>query len=208
MNIKEFENIRWGKNIQRESFRHFSCLNLIKNGPVLDVGCGDGWLLNALKSKSIICEGVDLSDVAVKKCLSQGLSVTTCNIDGTLPYKDNFFEYVVLLDVLEHNYNPEALLLEAKRVSKKYVIVSVPNFSSFPARIQVMFGKVPENNKLGKGHIFWFNHEALLNVIEKSKLSIIKKVSNTFWPFSKLFPYISRIFPGLFALSFVVLLKK
>jgi len=55
-----------------------------------------------------------------------------------------------MLDILEHLYYPKALLLEASRVADK-VIFSVPNFSSLPARMQTLFGLVPENNTAKKG---------------------------------------------------------
>ena len=53
----------------------------------------------------------------------------------------------MLLDVLEHHFEPSKLLAEAIRVSRKYIVLSVPNFNSLKARLQVLFGKVPLNNK-------------------------------------------------------------
>src|SRR3989344_8655701 len=131
MSTEQFENLRWSSHDSVLGFNHESALGVIDNGSVLDLGCGDGMLLDSLKLRGNRIEGVDISGEAVKKCEVKGHKVELFDFsDGKLPYADNSFDYVVMLDVLEHLYDPDTVLAEAKRVSKRFVILSVPNFSS------------------------------------------------------------------------------
>ncbi len=106
-------------------------INLVK-GPILDVGCHSGTftkkIIDKLKSKEIY--GIDISNQAIalaKKRIPYGhFEVADA---AKLPFKDNFFEAVFCLEVLEHVDNPKKILLEIKRVLKKggYVIFLVPS---------------------------------------------------------------------------------
>jgi len=129
-----------------------------------------------------------------------------------LPFQDGTFDTVVMLDVLEHVYAPEVLLEEAVRVSKKYIIISVPNFNSLPARLQILFGKVPENNRPNKGHVYWFNYDNLTKMIKQHDLHIMDMRVNTVFEnrflLGDLTRFFARVFPSLFTLSFVVKAEK
>jgi len=213
MNVKNFENIKWKNKKQNKTFRHVMALGMIDKGKVLDLGCGDGLFLNTLKKKGFKAMGLDISEEAIRKCRKKGLSAEVFDFGKQkLNFKDNEFDYVVMLDILEHLYNPAFLLKEAKRVSKKYLLVSIPNFNSLPARIQVLCGRVPENNKPNKGHIYWFNYNTLLDLIKKENLKIKEEKFNTFWENKPILGLINKFlakkFPQVFSLSFVLKLKK
>lgn len=213
MDVRHFENTRWEGKRQSAEFRHHAALSLIQDGPVLDIGCGDGLFLSMCKEKGMEAQGVDFSDVAIAHCKERGLKAQQVNIaSGILPFADKKFSTVVALDVLEHVYDPAPLLAEMKRISSQYVIIGVPNFSSLPARLQVLLGKVPENNRPHKGHIYWFNYSVLCALIEKNGLNIVTLRVNV--PCERI-PFIgvlsralANLFPSLFALSFVVLCTK
>lgn len=212
-NVKKFEDSRWTFFRQAVEFRHTAALGLIKEGPVLDIGCGDGLFMSLLRDrKDIKAVGVDISTKAVQACVAQGLQAEVIASADTLPFPDASFEYVVMLDILEHVYDPVVLLAEAQRVSRKYVIVGVPNFSSLPARLQTLFGKVPENNRPNKGHVYWFNHSVLIKMTEAANLGLIDLHVNTFWQsyflVGAMLKFLAKIWPSLFALSFVVKLEK
>ena len=207
MDITEFENKRWHEHEQKAEFRHTAAAELVERGPVLDIGCGDGLLLALLKKKGIAAEGVDISAEAIAKCRAKNLEARVHAFNEPLPFANEAFEYAVLLDVLEHVYDPATLLGEAARVAKK-VVVGVPNFSSLPARMQVFFGNVPENNTPHKGHLYWFNRQALQRVAEEAGLHIVREKNNTFFPLSRFGGWLVRLRPSLFALSFVVVLEK
>lgn len=212
--IKEFENKRWLEGDQVFVFRHAKALEMVEKGQkVLDVGCGDGLFLSALAQKEVLASGVDISEEGVKKCREKGLDVSVVDISiENLPFQDGAFDTVIMLDVLEHLYAPEALLQEAARVSKKYIIISVPNFNSLPARLQVLFGNVPENNRPNKGHVYWFNYKILKKMLENNNIKQITLKTNTFWEqkivLDKFMKLLAQTWPSLFALSFVFKLEK
>jgi len=213
MSTKELEDSRWRNNDQQIVFRHEKALDMISGGNALDLGCGDGLFLQALRYKGIEGCGLDFSVDGIKKCKEKGIKARVYDFsDKPLPFDDNTFDYVVMLDILEHLYYPEKVLKEACRVSKKYIIISVPNFNSLPSRIQMFLGKVPENNRPNKGHIFWFNFNNLRQMLMSTKLAIIELKTNTFWNnkalIGKFMKIMSRVMPSLFALSFVVKTRK
>jgi len=212
MGVKKFENNRWGRNDQIVCFRHEAALKMIDKGTVLDLGSGDGLFLSLLKKKGITGNGLDISEGGVAKTRARGIEASVFDFDDKIPFGDNTFDNVVILDVLEHLYAPEALLREAVRVSKKFVIVSVPNFSSLPARIQTFLGRVPENNRPKKGHVYWFNYGILKKLAGDNGLCLVDMQVNTFWQnyflVGVISKFLARIWPALFALSFVVKLEK
>ncbi len=214
MSVKNFENKRWGEGDQEFVFRHAKALEMIEKGEkILDIGCGDGLLLSALAKNGVTGFGVDVSEEGARKCREKGLDVSVVDISaGKLPFKDDSFDTVVMLDVLEHVYAPEELLKEAVRVSKKYVIVSVPNFNSLPARFQVLFGKVPENNRPNKGHLYWFNERVLMQMCGAENLRLVRMEVNTFWEHHLILGSITRLlikfWPSMFGLSFVIKFEK
>lgn len=188
--------------------------NLSGPPPVLDVGAGDGFFLGILKErKGMAGVGVDLSSEACAKAAKKGLDVRVADLEREpLPFADESFGSVVLLDVLEHFFRPQEVLKEASRVSKEDIIVGVPNFSSLPARVQTFFGRVPENNKPRKGHVYWFTWKELNRQLIEAGFKIEETRFNA--NFQRL-PVVGGIFnalagmwPSLFALSFVVRARK
>ena len=88
----------------------------------------------------------------------------------------------------------------------------MPNFVSLPARLQVFFGKVPENSTPRDGHIYWTTYCGILNLLSRSSFEVEYVVSNTFWQdvlvVALFIRILKNIFPSIFALSFVIKAKK
>ena len=101
---------------------------------------------------------------------------------------------------------------EAARVSSEAVYISVPNFASLPARLQVLRGRVPENNTRRKGHVVWFTKAVLEELVREVGLGIDKAVYHTFWehiPFlGVIMKRLAYLWPSLFSLSFIVRVVK
>lgn len=213
MSTELFEDNRWSTTPQKKEFRHTTAVELTPAGTTLDVGCGDGLLLEMLKEKSIEAQGVDISDVAVEVCTKKGFPVQKNDFTtDSLPFGEATFETVIALDVLEHVYNPEKILSEMNRVAKSTIVISVPNFGSLPARIQVLLGRVPENNRPNKGHLYWFTWKVLLDLLAQEHLTIEEARFNTVWEhvpvLRDVMKFSARALPSVFALSFVVRCKK
>ena len=112
-------------------FRHLvNLVSLKKVDSILDVGCGEGFTLNRLKEHRIgtKLEGLEYSKDAIElgKKTYPDIKITQGSI-YELPYRDNSFDLVLCTEVLEHLEEPEKALKELVRVSKKYLVISVPN---------------------------------------------------------------------------------
>ncbi len=117
---------------------------------VLDLGCGDGELLNLLiRNKQVHAQGVELSEQAIHNCVAAGLSVFQQDIDmGLTEYADKSVDYVILNQTLQQVKKPDFAIKEALRVGRK-VIVGFPNFCYITSRFQIFFGgKVPVSPSL------------------------------------------------------------
>jgi len=82
---------------------------------VLDVGCGKGFLVKALKEIGVDAYGIDISKYALT---SPGLAYLVLGSAESLPFKDSSFDLVTSLEVVEHLENPEKFFIEAKRILK------------------------------------------------------------------------------------------
>lgn len=112
---------------------------------VLDVGCGQGALLDYLRRfKQVDGRGIELSMEGVKESVSHGLSVVQGDADTDLKdYPDDAFDYVVLSQTLQAMREPRSVLAHMMRIGRK-AIVSFPNFAHWRVRMQLGFrGRMP-----------------------------------------------------------------
>lgn len=120
------------------------------NSKVLDVGCGDGALLDLLvHERGIDGRGLELSQSGVNKCVARGLSVVQGNADTDLSYyPDNGFDTVILSQTLQATQRPHDVLREMARIGER-LIVSIPNFGHWRVRFDLLTkGRMPVTGAL------------------------------------------------------------
>lgn len=112
---------------------------------VLDVGCGNGTLLDYLtRYKKVDGRGIELSTQGVNACVSTGLSVIQGDANTDLEDYPNYsFDYVVLSQTLQAMNNPRIVLEQLLRIGRR-AIISFPNFAHWQVRYQVaIYGCMP-----------------------------------------------------------------
>src|SRR5450432_4941991 len=129
---------------------HLLVAEMVERGSkVLDVGCGEGDLLQLLETRGIDGRGIELSREGVNRCVSKGLAVVQGDADTDLiNYPDDAFDYVILSQTLQATRQPRVVLEHMLRIGRR-AIVSVPNFGHWRIRAQVAFrGRMPVTESL------------------------------------------------------------
>ena len=156
------------------------------NKKVLDVGCGDGTLMEYLKShQKNDVRGLEPQKTYVLECISKGLSVIEGDAEKDLvQFPKKSFDYVVLSQTLQAFLNPEEVLNQLLRIGKK-TIVSIPNFGYWKVRLHLLFkGTMPITKNLPNE---WYNTPNLhmctiqdfVNFCKKKNIKINKSMCLT-----------------------------
>jgi len=127
-----------------------------KNSHVLDVGCGDGILMEFLvKEKKVNIRGIEISKAKVQNCIAKGLTIIEGNAEEDLKqFPDKSFDYVILSQTLQAFLNPERVINELLRIGKQ-AIVTIPNFGYWKIRLHLLLkGTMPVTRTLPDE---WYN---------------------------------------------------
>ncbi|MBV8666576.1 MAG: methionine biosynthesis protein MetW [Burkholderiaceae bacterium] len=116
---------------------------------VLDLGCGDGVMLDYLQSdKQCSGYGIEIDDAKIPECVARDVSVIQQDIEAGLAiFEDNTFDTVLCLSALQMMKNVEGTLRDIARVGRE-AIVSFPNFAYWPHRVALMRGRMPVSKSL------------------------------------------------------------
>ena len=129
---------------------------IVSNSHVLDVGCGDGILMEFLiKEKNVNIRGIEISKTKVQNCIAKGLTTIEGNAEEDLKqFPDKSFDYVILSQTLQAFLNPEKVINELLRIGKQ-AIVTIPNFGYWKIRLHLLFkGTMPITRTLPDE---WYN---------------------------------------------------
>ena len=116
---------------------------------VLDLGCGDGAMLEYLQvDKHCSGYGVEIDDAYIPRCVQRGVSVIQQDMEGGLAmFADDAFDTVLCLSALQMMKHVEPVLRDIARVGRE-AIVSFPNFAHWPHRWSLMMGRMPVSESL------------------------------------------------------------
>lgn len=173
-NINKFK-VKWGFNPKYSNMIRFDLINQIEDNDrerklnVLEIGCGTGATLLEIKNryKNAKIYGIEICKASAK-IASNICDIMVGNIENIdLPYEKDFFDYIILGDVLEHLNNPWDVLNDLKTYLKRdgYVIASIPNIMHISVMKDLAVGKFSyqEAGILDRTHLRFFT----LSEIEK-----------------------------------------
>lgn len=179
---------RWPAN------RHEAVFYITENGnSVLDIGCGNGFLLWNLRNKFDNLYGLELSSSMVKEAKKnlhdQKAEIYLANTEH-LPFKDEFFDCIVLTDVIEHIADVWQVFQEIVRVLRYggQLITTTPNVAYFKRRITLLRGHFPVTsgydeglipgggcNLFAGGHFHYFTFRSLRKNYEKFGIKVVRE---------------------------------
>jgi methionine biosynthesis protein MetW len=115
--------------------------NVAPGSRVLDIGCGDGTLMAALRdAHGCDARGMEIDSHNVAECVAKGLPVIQGNADTDLAfYPDDSFDYAILSQTLQTTHRPDKVLDELLRIGRR-AFVSFPNFAHWRVRLNLLWG--------------------------------------------------------------------
>jgi methionine biosynthesis protein MetW len=139
---------------------HVAIAQFISKGDlVLDVGCGDGQLMELLQQeRGARTRGLEVENTGVNRCMSKGLAVVQGDADNDLPvYPDDAYDVAILSKTIQELARPKFVLAELARISRK-VIISFRNYGHWKVRTALLrTGRIPS---LSSGDTGWWSDGA------------------------------------------------
>ncbi len=164
--------------------RHEVALKLLRGGQrLLDIGCWDGYLLERIREAGLYQElyGVDIVPESVETVRSKGFQAEVVDLNrDPLPFPDEYFDGVTMLAVLEHVFDPYAVIREVHRVLRPggELVIDVPNVASLTNRLRILFGRLPVTSTdtgWDGGHLHYFTKHALDRFLARQGFEIVAR---------------------------------
>lgn len=175
------------------------------NSSIKDVGCGDGSALKFLNSKKSFSKmyGYDISEKALFLVRKSDIQPEFLDLDS----KSNYFkktDYTMALEVIEHVKDSEKLILSLLESTNDKLFISIPNSGFFSYRLRLLFGKFPIQWRLSPNeHLrFW----TLSDI--KWTLGQLNLLNNCDVITYEGIPVLNKMFPSLFAMGVILVIKK
>lgn len=237
----QYEMIQW----RREHYYPFRLsiflkkLNFKLKGKILDAGCGDGGLAKEIvvRFNKAKVYGVDISKEGCKLARKYCVETKVTDLNKRIPYPDNYFDFIISQEVLEHIIDTDRYFEEFHRVLKKggKVIITTPNLLAWHQRMLCFFGIVPTfyelsttdksiglgilkkilYNKQPVGHVRVFTKMALVDIAKLYKFKVLAikgtniefKLPPPFQEIYKILDYLFSLTPSL-ASNLILYMKK
>ena len=148
------------------------------NSKILDIGCNDCSIINFLKQP--IYYGVDGDKEIINKSKERNIRVECIDLNKEkLPFENIKFDYILMLDILEHIVNPSNLIKNSidRLDNNGEIIITLPNDYHLLNKIRFLFNKhLTENPFAQYGHLHYFPIKSGEQFLKKNGLKIIKKI--------------------------------
>jgi len=203
----EFNNNPYGSQVK--------VIELIGNNKkVLEIGCASGRISKRLFENGCTVIGVEIDKNSSLKARKFCQDIITADIEylEDLGYPSNYFDVILLSNVLEHLRSPLNVLKKLKNYLKTdgYIVIAVPNIANIMIRTKLLLGKFEyeESGILDKTHLRFFNEKSAKELLNKAGFSIIKFDIVPSIPLlsinSKIEYAIAKIRPNLFSMEFLM----
>lgn len=193
LNDKQFNSRRFSntyENNEVEKVRVEKILKLIGHKKhVLDLGCGDGVIMQKIKDLGNTVEGMEISTAAIAKA-KKGFKVYDVSLNSkNWPSKiKKKYDVIFCGEVIEHIIDTDNFLQNIRRVLKNsgYLVITTPNLASLGRRILLLIGKNPFietswsetiKNKKNAGHVRYFVKQTLIDLLQKHSFKILDYMS-------------------------------
>jgi len=151
-------------------------MKVVRNGKLLDIGCGSGEFLLKMKSRGMECYGIEPYDFDAEFAKRHSLKIFHGHLSDA-EFPDEYFDVITLNHVFEHVHNPSETLQETHRILKTggSLIIAVPNVSSWAFKL---FWNYWVNLDVPR-HLFSYSDITLKRYAEKTKFKIVKTRYNS-----------------------------
>ncbi|VVB63777.1 Ubiquinone biosynthesis O-methyltransferase [uncultured archaeon] len=196
---------------------HIKTVNLVGNDKkVLEVGCATGQISRKLTAKGCEVVGLEIDQNSAGEARRYCKAVIAGDIEelDSLPY-EKYFDYILLIDVLEHLKSPLRTLNKLKLYLKEggQMIISLPNVANLEVRYGLLLGRFEykERGILDETHIRFFDETSAKKLLEDAGLEIVLfdvTPSKQIIPVRSRFSYfLAKMRPNLFAYQFLIVGK-
>ena len=154
---------------------------------LLDIGCGEGELIQLLKGKYQEIWGIDIAGPRIERVQKEfvdepNIHVTTADANEHLNFDDASFDTIIAIAILEHVFDPYHFVRECHRLLKKdgQLIAQVPNVAFLPNRVKMLTGRLPvTSGEIGwdGGHLHYFTRTALKDLCSKQGFKVVNITS-------------------------------
>jgi len=199
---------------ERAEGSHQKVVNLVGKGKiVLEIGCGEGFVSEQLRKKGCVITGIEIDGKSAKRAKKFCKKVLVGNIEEVkLNFAKESFDVILFGDVLEHLFDPEAVLKKLRPFLAKNgkIVVSLPNIANWKIRLGLLKGQFDYTDWgiLDKTHIRFFTRKRAKNLIKEAGFRIVEEDFVPSFPAPFLKKYFAKIRPSAFAFQFIFAAKK
>ena len=148
------------------------------NSTMLDYGCGEAGCLYDFHARGVKISGAEISSEMVNACNKAGLDVRQVTNPDHIPFENNVFDIVYLMQVFEHLRNPHGFFIELLRVMKAdgVLYMAVPNSKSVWKKV---FGRNWVSGWFAPFHLFHYDKESLSQLARQHGFDVLESWSRT-----------------------------